>query len=347
MPPTRQARSHNGPGQWCREWTTSSVPWGLVIDATPSPTTSDDPAATRLTPGEFLADMVRGALIGIAETIPGVSGGTIALVTGIYSRLIAAAKHLTDVGKAVLTRGDWRTAARQVDWRLLVPVAIGMALVVFSIAGLMESFVTDQPVASKALFMGMIAMSVAIPFLEITPGALSTAPARWSAAAWFVGAAAVVGVLTSLPRSEISDPALPLVFVVAAVAICALVLPGVSGSFVLLVVGLYAATMNAVDNLDVAYLAVFALGALFGLVVFVRALEWVLAHHHTVAMVAAAGLMTGSLRALWPWQNDDGGLQGVGDDWPMALGLFVVGAGLVAVVAYFQRKQYRVDAANA
>ena len=308
---------------------------------------ASEPLGTRQSPGEFIANLIRGALIGIAETIPGVSGGTIALVTGIYSRLIAAAKHLTDVGKALLTRGDWKTAARQVDWRLLIPVAIGMALVVFSIAGLMESFVTDQPVASKALFMGMIAMSVVIPFLEITPGSLSTTSSRWSAVAWFVGAAAAVGVLTSLPRSEITDPALPLVFVVAAVAICALVLPGVSGSFVLLVVGLYAATMNAVDNLDFAYLAVFALGAIFGLVVFVRALEWVLAHHHTIAMVAAAGLMTGSLRALWPWQDDNGGLQAAGDDWPMALGLFAVGAGLVAIVAYFQRKQYSVDAAGA
>lgn len=291
----------------------------------------------------MLGNAVRGGLIGAAETIPGVSGGTVALVTGIYSRLIASAKHLTDVPRAVVTKSDWRASARRVDWWLLLPVAVGMALTVFSIAGLMESFVSDHPVNSKALFMGMIAMSVVIPFIEIERGALHSAGAKGRAVVVFALTAAAVFALTSLPRTEFTDPPLVIVFGAAAVAVCALVLPGVSGSFFLLVVGLYAPTMAAVDDRNLPYLAVFALGALVGVVTFVRVLEWLLEHHHTTAMVAAAGLLLGSLRALWPWQTDTGELLGVGDGWPLALALFVLGAAVVGVVALVQRKAYAAD----
>ena len=164
--------------------------------------------------GVTVANVVRGGLMGLAETVPGVSGGTVALVTGIYSRLIASAKHLTDVPRAVVLRSDWRAQIRQVDWWLLIPVAIGMLIAVFSIAGVMETFVTEQPVYSKALFMGMIAASVAIPFLEVRPGDLDGGGAKGRAAAVFAMMAVAVFVLTSLPRSEIADP--PLVLVCAA-----------------------------------------------------------------------------------------------------------------------------------
>ncbi|MGC5257321.1 DUF368 domain-containing protein [Gordonia sp. DT218] len=298
-------------------------------------------------PRAVAANVVRGALIGVAETVPGVSGGTVALVSGIYGRLIGSVKHVLDIPRMLVTRGDWRASGRQVDWWLLIPVCLGMAVTVFSIAGVMESFVTDQPVASRALFMGMIAMSVVVPFLEIENGALSRRPARLRAVGVFAAAAAVAFALTSLPRSEIVDPPLILTFGAAAIAVCALVLPGVSGSFFLLVVGMYAPTLAAVDAMDIRYLAVFALGALVGLMSFVRALEWLLANHHTLAMVAAAGLLSGSLRALWPWQTDDGGLLGVGDDWPVALLLLTVGAAVVAVVALVQRRLYTADASAA
>ncbi|MYR08335.1 DUF368 domain-containing protein [Gordonia sp. SID5947] len=309
----------------------------------PSSTDLDEATGRPRRPHNVAADAIRGALIGVAETVPGVSGGTVALVAGIYGPLIASVKHLLDIPRRLVTRGDWRASARQVDWWLLLPVCLGMALTVFLIAGVMESFVTEQPVASKALFMGMIAMSVIVPFLEIEKGALTGRAARLRATGVFALTAAVAFTLTSLPRSEIVDPPLILTFGAAAIAVCALVLPGVSGSFFLLVVGIYAPTLAAVDTMDIQYLAVFALGALVGLMSFVRALEWLLKHHHTLAMVAAAGLLTGSLRALWPWQTGDGTPQGVGDDWPTALLLFAVGATVVGVVALVQRRLATAD----
>lgn len=301
------------------------------------PTSSTDPRPP--TVGGTAANVVRGGLIGLAETIPGVSGGTVALVTGIYERLIASAKNITEIPKDLATKSDWRRTAGKVDWWLLLPVAVGMLAVVFSMAGIMESFVTDQPVASKALFMGMIAMSVLIPFQEIRPGAMERPGMRGKAVAVFVFFAVATFWLTSLPQATLSsDPSLLVVFFAASIAICALVLPGVSGSFFLLVVGLYAPTMAAVDQRNFAYLGVFMLGALLGIVLFVRLLEWLLEHKHTVTLVAMAGLLLGSLRALWPWQDEDGAMLRVGDDWPMALGLFMLGALIVGIVAWVQHR---------
>ena len=316
---------------------TRTAPRSRVPAPVDGPAVNTDPRPP--TPAGTAANVVRGGLIGLAETIPGVSGGTVALVTGIYERLIASAKNITELPKDAVTKGDWRATARKIDWWLLLPVAVGMLAVVFSMAGIMESFVTGQPVASKALFMGMIAMSVLIPFQEIRPGALERPGMRGKVIAIFVSFAVATFWLTSLPQATAStDPSLWIVFFAASIAICALVLPGVSGSFFLLVAGLYAPTMAAVDQRDFAYLGVFMLGALLGIVLFVRLLEWLLEHKHTVTLVAMAGLLLGSLRALWPWQAEDGSMLRVGDDWPMALGLFMLGAFIVGVVAWVQHR---------
>lgn len=318
---------------------------------TPLPSDSTDGTGTRRPPiSEIIGNLIRGGLIGVAETIPGVSGGTIALVTGIYSRLIAAAKHLTDVGKALITRGDVKGELRKIDWWLLLTVGVGAVIVVSLIAGLMKTFVVDHTVSAYAVFMGMIFASVAVPFMEIRPGTYRTRAQQARAGLLFVLGAVVAFTITALPRAEFDSPPLPLVFIAAAIAVCALVLPGVSGSFFLLVMGLYTTTLAAVDERNIGYLAVFAAGAIIGLVSFVRVLEWALERHHATVMVLAAGLLLGSTRALWPWQgrSDDGEPNGqalpIGEDWPMAVGLFLLGAAIVAIVAVVQRRMYTVDA---
>lgn len=288
------------------------------------------------TVGGTIGNVVRGGLIGLAETIPGVSGGTLALVTGIYGRLIESAKNITDLPKTI-SKGEFASALRRIDWWLLVPVFVGMVGTVFALAGTMESFVTNQPVISRSLFLGMILASVVIPFQEIKPGALDRPGMRSKAIAVFVAFAVGLFLLTSLPKAEASEPPLWLVLIAASIAICALVLPGVSGSFFLLVIGLYAPTLQAVDQRNFTYLAVFALGALLGIVLFVRFLEWMLDHHHTLTLVAMSGLLLGSLRALWPWQGPNNEMLRAGSDWPVALGLVVVGAAIVGVIAVAQR----------
>lgn len=275
--------------------------------------------------------MVRGGLIGLAELVPGVSGGTIALVTGVYERVLHQANLFLDATKKLPK--DRKTAFAQykaLDWMLLLPMVVGMGAVVLSLAGVMESFVTDKPVHSRALFFGMVLLSLSVPI-----GMTDKEDARRRLPMAILGlvvAAVATFFLTGVTSAPQSDPNLLWVFVAAAIAVCALVLPGVSGSFFLLAVGLYSATMAAVDDRNLVYLGVFFLGALTGIVCFVRLLEYLLHNHRTITLFVMTGLMLGSLRALWPWQDGDANLQAPGEDLGAALGLFVLGAAIVGAM---------------
>lgn len=252
-------------------------------------------------------DLVRGFMIGSAELVPGVSGGTVALVTGVYEQLISSASHVIGAARVLVTGPDRKARAmtelRRTDWRLVIPVLVGMVLAVFTVAGVMEAFVTDYPEHARGLFFGLVAASIVVP-IRMVP------PAR-RAVAYDVGLAALAAVAAFLLVSlagggSTTDPSLFVVFLAAAVAICALVVPGVSGSFLLLAVGLYTVTLTAVDERNLAYIGVFAAGATFGLASFVPLLARLLRNHRRVTLVIMTGLMLGSLRALWPWQAVSG-----------------------------------------
>lgn len=280
-----------------------------------------------------LAHLVRGALIGTAETIPGVSGGTIALVTGVYETLVDSADHLLRAMRmaaaAGVGRGDRsrvKGELRQVSWPTIVPILLGMAVALVVAARFMESLLAEYPEGCRAVFAGMILAAVIVP-LRMVGRKLGVTDVLVIAAA-----AAVTAVLTGFPPASVSDPMLVLVAVAAAFAICAFALPGVSGSFLLLTVGLYTPTIAAVNDRDLTYLAVFALGAVTGLGLFVKALRWLLEHRRQVTLTVMTGLMLGSLRALWPWQDGDRTLLAPsGDVLPIA-GLFVAGASVVLLL---------------
>lgn len=310
--------------------------------------TSDE--LPRPTLGGVLYNAVRGGLIGLAELIPGVSGGTIALITGVYERVLASGNHLVSAVKQLLLgpeRGrGFIEECKKVDWWLLVPMLVGMAAMVLSLAGVMAAFVTNAPTLSRGLFLGMVAASVAVPLLMIDRRE-ANASRWWLYVLVFVVMASLVFLLTSSGAGQvIEEPALWMVFCTAAVAICALVLPGVSGSFFLLVVGLYAPTLAAIHARDLGYLAVFGLGALTGLTLFIRGLQWLMERHHTVTMVAMSGLLLGSLRALWPWQADDGAILAPRSDVLPVLGLALGGAVIVAVLVVADRLLSKKNAPN-
>ena len=259
-------------------------------------------------------DVLRGFLIGMAELVPGVSGGTVALVTGVYEQLIGSAAHVVGAGKALVVGPDRLRSARaelaRTDWWLVVPVLVGMAAAVLGMAGVMTAFVGGHPELARGLFLGLVAASIAVPLRMLPPGHRHVAADVGIA----VVAAVVAWMLIALAASGGSlSAAPPVVFVVAAVAVCALVVPGVSGSFFLLAVGLYTTTLTAVDERDLGYVAVFAAGAVAGLASFVQLLRWLLEHRRRTPLLVMAGLMTGSLRALWPWQTGgDGEVDGPG-----------------------------------
>lgn len=264
-------------------------------------------ATGRRSPLLLPLDLLRGFLIGMAELVPGVSGGTVALVTGVYEELIGSASHALRALKRLAFGPDrwagFREEARRTDWFLIVPVLVGMAAALLLVAGTVEDFVTGHPEQARGLFLGLVLASIAVP-LRMAAATAGGWSLRASDVAWFVVAAVAAFVMVGFASGgDVAEPPMWVVFLAAAVAICALVVPGVSGSFFLLAVGLYSTTLEAVDERDIGYLAVFAAGALVGLGSFVQLLNYLLETHRRATLVAMAGLMLGSLRALWPWQS--------------------------------------------
>lgn len=318
--------------------------------AAPTGTTVGRPS--RATPLSIIADALRGVLMGLAELVPGVSGGTIALITGVYERIIDSANHVVTAFRKLVTGPDrlrsFRTEFARAEWALIIPLLLGMGAAVLTMAGAMNHFVETQPELSRGLFLGMVAVSVAVPLLLVDRREIRSGGSRLRVAAVFVAAAILTFILTSQGGGiPLENPSKVLVFAAAAVAICALVLPGVSGSFVLLVVGLYAPTTRAVADRDLGYIAVFAAGAILGLALFVKGLQWLLHHHHTLTMVAMSGLMLGSLRALWPWQSGSGAVLAPAGNWPVVLLLAVVGALGVLALVMVDRKMSAANPAAA
>ena len=280
----------------------------------------------------MIANLLRGFLIGTAEVIPGVSGGTIALIVGIYERIIGSAASAVEAF-FLLLRGklqEAKVAARQIDWLLVLPVLVGMFAAIFAAAAAIEPLLDSQPENMRGLFAGLILVSLLVPYRMVG--------ASWRAADYLLGliAAAISFVLVSLPKQEVTDPAPALVFLAAAVAVCALVLPGVSGSFLLLAIGFYAPTIDAVNDLDFGYLSVFVLGALVGLALFSTALRWLLVNKRRITLAVMTGLMLGSLRSLWPWQDNLG--QPVSSESLTPLAFFAVGALFVALLLWVQSR---------
>lgn len=306
----------------------------------------------------FLFNVVRGALIGLAELVPGISGGTVALITGVYERLIDAASSVVSAFKRLVFGPDRRAGfveeMRRVDGWLVGPVMLGMVAVVLTLAGLIEGLVSHSPELSRGLFFGLVAASIFVP-LHLIPRARRTIADRLGGFALFVGAAAVAFVSVELVGSAlVVDPPLWLVFAAAAIAVCALVVPGVSGSFFLLAIGLYSPTLLAVAERDMTYLAVFAAGALVGLITIVRVMKWLLESFRRLTLIAMAGLMLGSLRALWPWQvlpagSDHGVGAAVAPYDPVAgpIILAVVGAAVVFALMIVERVIQRRQMASA
>ena len=282
-------------------------------------------------------DVVRGALMGVAEVIPGVSGGTVALVVGVYEAVIGSAGHLVrGIAAAIVDPFRGRGLARsrthlaQVRWGVVIPVGIGMLLAIVAASAIVAPLVEERPVETRAVFTGLIVASLIVPARMV---------GRWGAREVLLALAAAVlaVVLVGLPPVAEMEPALWLVAPAAAAAVCALVLPGVSGSFVLLTVGMYAPTLAAVNDRDYAYLGVFAVGAIIGLAAFVPTLQWLLEHRRRVTLAIMTGLLAGSLRALWPWQSEDGALEPAGSDAGLALLLALAGAAVVVALLIAER----------
>jgi putative membrane protein len=283
----------------------------------------------------------QGLLMGAADVVPGVSGGTMALIVGIYERLLRAVSGVFGIVTA-LPRRDGRgvrDAFGTVEWRFVLPLGAGIVTAIVAGSRIIPPLMERYPAESRALFFGLVLASISIPWLRIE---------RHRALTWLLvpAAAAVAFVLVGLPPSEVRDPSLLRVFVSASVAICAMILPGVSGSFLLAVLGMYTVTLEALSAVNVPYVLTFCAGAAVGLGIFSRLLGWLLEHRHDVTMAVLVGLMAGSLRAIWPWQEADRSLRLAGPGEPVAVvvALAVAGFTIVALMTWWGRRRLHAAA---
>jgi putative membrane protein len=269
--------------------------------------------------------------------IPGISGGTIALVTGVYKRIIDSAAEavrgivlLFGFSKANFAKST--THFKAISWSLLIPMLIGMVTAIFVGAGIVEPLLEQYPTLTKAVFAGLIAASLFVP--------ITLSGMRWKLVHYLVllVSALAAFAFTSIPRAADADPSFIVIVISAAFAVCALVLPGISGSYLLLALGMYAPTIGAVNDRDFGYLGTFVLGAILGLASFVSLLQWLLANKIKMTMVVMTGLMIGSLRALWPWQSETGAILMPEASFGLELLMFGVGSAIVFGLVILERR---------
>lgn len=252
-------------------------------------------AVLREIPWTFL----RGFFMGSADIVPGVSGGTIALLVGIYERLVSSVRAGSSAIGA-LARGDRSgllTWLRRVEWLFIIPLAAGILTAILLLAGILERLLEERPVEMAAAFSGLVLASIVVAWTMVRVWT----PVRY-------GIAGVVTVATFVVMGlgvgdPIESPSLIVFFLSGALAACAMILPGISGSFVLVLIGIYGPVLSAVDDRELVVLGVVALGVLTGLALFSQVLDRALHRHHDSMVAALIGLMAGSFRILWPWPD--------------------------------------------
>jgi putative membrane protein len=245
---------------------------------------------------EYLILGVKGFCMGAADVVPGVSGGTMAFILGIYRELIASIKSINmDFGRLLLS-GKIKDAMGVVSWQFLVAVATGVFAAIFTIAKFLSYMLSAYPVWVWSFFFGLVLSSAVTICLEIN---------RWTLKvimAIVFGTALAFYIVGQVP---VSTPETPwFLFISGAVAICAMILPGISGAFILVLLGKYQYVLDAVNNLDFFTLAVVTSGAVVGLMSFARILSWLFKKYQNMTIALLVGLMLGSLRKIWPWKTD-------------------------------------------
>ena len=238
---------------------------------------------------------LRGIAMGAADLVPGVSGGTIALITGIYARLIAAIASIGPSTLSLLLRGKLVEAWKAIDGQFLFTLAAGIATAIIGLAAVLDWLLQHYPLPLWATFSGLVLAS-ALSLVRDNYRLWSSQ--QWSMFLIGIGVAVFVGL-----THAVQMPVTPWgIFLAGSVAICAMILPGISGSFLLLLMGMYQVVISAIVNLEFTTLALFALGCGVGILLFSRLLQRLLSVAEKSTMAALFGFLLGSLITLWPWQ---------------------------------------------
>ena len=239
----------------------------------------------------------RGLAMGVADIVPGVSGGTIALITGIYERLLGAIVAADSDALSMALSGRWNALWHRIDGGFLSILLLGILTAIFSMASGIHWLLTHYPQPLWSFFTGLILASAALLIWEeVTLNSVDRL------AAFTLGVCIAVGAALMPPVSFLAG--LPGLFFAGAIAICAMILPGISGSFLLVLMGMYEQVLSAIKNLQVAELLVLAAGCVMGLLLFARLLQHFLQRYRAMAMAFLSGVLMGSLVAVWPWREE-------------------------------------------
>jgi len=243
----------------------------------------------------ILGIFIRGVLMGAADIVPGVSGGTVAFITGIYDTLLNSIRSFDLKCLQMVLRGQFSEAWSHVNGSFLTALLLGIATSILTLARVVSWLLQDYPVPLWAFFFGLVLASALVLLRQIK---------RWSP----VRALCLAGGISTALWVALSpvvhfDLGLTAVFLSGFIAICAMILPGISGSFILVLLGMYGTVLAALKSFDVVFILVFASGAASGLMCFSRFLHWLLQRAHEETMALLTGFLFGSLAVVWPWKK--------------------------------------------
>lgn len=239
--------------------------------------------------------LITGMCMGTVDLVPGVSGGTVAFVAGIYEDMLAAAKRMTGPVPMNLVRLRFREAWRMAPLGFVVPLLSGMFIAIFSLSHLLAYLLDNHSVLIWALFWGLIAASVLVVIRRVR---------LWTRGRIAGCAIATVVTYMLVGLAPATIEATPLnYFLGGAIAISAMILPGISGSFILVIMGMYDNVLDALNRRDFAMLGIFIAGTLVGLAMFARVLSWLFSRYHDTAVAVLIGVILGSMRKVWPWRQ--------------------------------------------
>lgn len=243
----------------------------------------------------FLMLFLKGLAMGAADVVPGVSGGTIAFISGIYDELLDSLKRLTPAALSIWYQQGWLAFWTHINGTFLVTLFSGVLLSVFSLANIVSYALEHQAILVWGFFFGLILAAI----IYIGKQLPLRSPAVWLALA--------VGSLVALAISLGKPAQLPgdwwMIMAAGSVAICAMILPGISGSFILLLMGVYPVILRAVTELDLVILLSFLVGAVVGLLLFSHFLSWLLHRFRVITLAVLTGFLVGSLNIVWPWKH--------------------------------------------
>ncbi len=244
---------------------------------------------------DYLILYIKGFFVGIGNIAPGISGGTMALILGVYEDIIRAVRRFNlELLNQILTL-KFRQAIRSIPWGFLIPLGCGAVTAIFAFAKIISWLFDNKPFVIWPVFFGMILASAYV---------VSRRLKTWNGA--FIGAL-IFGALFSYFLSGVLPAKTPdaawFLFITGALTISASFLPGLSGDFMLVLLGKYRYVLDAVSHLDLYTVGIVASGCAVGLIIFARVLEWLLKRHHDITMAVLTGFMLGSLRRVWPWKE--------------------------------------------